>query len=149
MGPDFANRGYPYGKAEFAIDFDGVIQDQMANSIIEKFYRQFEDDGDERNSEKVDQLTQFYKGTIEKVKEHSEYGSNDLFDGMNRRILEALAARGKDKSAAQDAEDSQSTVHNLLMRHPRMSVTVAQYLNSEFQTMAYWNTRRIKAREQR
>ena len=44
MGSDFGNRGFPYGKAEFAIDFDGVIQDQMANSIIEKFYRQFEDD---------------------------------------------------------------------------------------------------------
>jgi len=29
-----------------------------------------------------------------------------------------------------------------------MSVTVAQYLNAEFQTMAYWNTRHIQDREE-
>ena len=35
LGPDFQMRGNSNGKAEFAIEFDKVIQDTMADSIIE------------------------------------------------------------------------------------------------------------------
>ena len=35
LGADFALRGFSHGKAEFALEFDKVIQDTMANSIIE------------------------------------------------------------------------------------------------------------------
>ena len=40
LGPDFEMRGFTSGKAQFAMDFDKVIQDVQANQIIQDIQKE-------------------------------------------------------------------------------------------------------------
>jgi len=54
MGIDFLDRGYTFGKVQFAVEFDKIIQNTMANSMIEDIQKQLHDEPEAAGTSNVD-----------------------------------------------------------------------------------------------
>lgn len=94
MGKDFVKRGFTSGSVSFAVEFDKVIQNSQANTIIEDMHKQ----------------------------------TNNA------------APAGRDRLLEQDNEESAQ--HVLVPE----SITIAQYLNREFQRQDVMNQRMVAAK---
>jgi hypothetical protein len=78
LGRDFSDRGFTSSRVEFAVEFDKVIQDSMANSIIEQIYKTFKQTQEDAKIQKdklanaTNIIENFLKGTTPDDVDHGK-----------------------------------------------------------------------------